>query len=691
MARAAGLPTTGVPALRAPGGLPQPAFGAADPAITAKILAVDDDEANLVALRSILADLGQPVVVARNGEDALRKLLADDFAIILLDVRMPVMDGYEAASLIRGRERTRHIPIIFMSAVDRDQSHLFRGYAAGAVDYVFKPIEPAILRAKVGVFIELRRRAEQEKHLLAENLRVRAEQVRTAEALQRTLAQQSLVLETLPIALFVAAAGGEAGRRRFVGGNPAKLLQLGEAEVEQALDGWLERVHAADRARVEAAWREAEASGSLSLEYRFRCGGESWRWLFERASLPSPCRPGEREMVGFLSDVSQRKLLEEQLAHAQKMEAIGQMTGGIAHDFNNMLSVIIGSLGRVAGDESLGEKQRQRVDLALQAGQSCAALTRRLLAFGRRQALEPRLLKLDEEIARLTSLFDQLLGKGIRTEIDCPAEVWPIHLDASQFESAIFNLVINARDAMPEGGTLRIAARNLPARAPELEGLDLAAGDYVRLQVVDSGTGMSEEVARRALEPFFTTKVPGKGTGLGLSSIYGFVRQSNGILELDSEEGRGTAVNLYLPRAETAAEPAAGPGEPSGALDLAGRRILLVEDDDDVREVARGMLEALGCRVEVATSGDEALEREPGLEDLSILFTDCVMPGSLDGLSLAAAFRRRRPEVAVLTTSAYHEFVHTAPRGADAPAFLAKPYTQDELAAALARLSIPGS
>src|SRR5690606_11864734 len=180
-------------------------------------------------------------------------------------------------------------------------------------------------------------------------------------------------------------------------------------------------------------------------------------------------------------------------------EAIGQMTGGIAHDFNNMLSVIIGSLGRVAQDETLEARQLQRVRLALQAGESCAALTRRLLAFGRRQPLEPRLLKLDEEVARLETLFAQLLGKGIRTQIDCPVEVWPIYLDASQLESAIFNLVINARDAMPEGGSLEISARNLPRRSPELAGLDLAPGDYVLLQVADRRIGMDEQIRRRAL------------------------------------------------------------------------------------------------------------------------------------------------------------------------------------------------
>lgn len=679
---------------RAPGAARPPVAGP-PPEIEAKILAVDDDEANLVALRSVLAELGQPVVCARSGDDALRQLLTDNFAIILLDVRMPGLDGYETASLIRGRDRSRLIPIIFMSAVDRDQANLFRGYAAGAVDYVFKPIEPTILRAKVGVFIELHRnaielsrRVEQEKLLLAENLRVRAEQIRTAEELQRTLAQQSLVLEALPIALFVAP-GGRAGQRSFVGGSPARLFELADADMGQALEDWLDRVHPDDRDRVEAAWSTVAAGGSLSVEYRFRCGGDGYRWFFERASLAAPVAGGGREAVGFMSDVSQRKLLEEQLTHAQKMEAIGQMTGGIAHDFNNMLSVIIGSLARVADDQTLDPKQRKRVGLALQAGQSCAALTKRLLAFGRRQALEPRLLKLDEELARLTTLFDQLLGKGIRTEIDCPADVWPIHLDASQLESAIFNLVINARDAMPKGGTLRLAARNLPEGDATLDGRDLAPGDFVLLQVADSGVGMGEEVRRRALEPFFTTKVPGKGTGLGLSSIYGFVRQSKGMLDLESEQGRGTTINLFLPRAKAAGEAPPCGALALGAAELAGRRVLLVEDDDDVREVAFSMLESLGCRAVAVASGEDALRLEPELADLAILFTDCVMPGGIDGLDLATEFRARRPEVAILITSAYHEIVHNGPLSSAIPPFLPKPYSQEELANALGKLALP--
>ena len=656
----------------------------------ARILAVDDDEGNLLALEGILSDLGHPIVCVTSGEDALRQVLRNEFAVILLDVRMPGIDGYETAELIRSRSRSRSIPIIFLSGVDKDPANLFRGYSAGAVDYVFKPVEPTALRSKVSIFAdlynqaqEIRRQAEHEKRLMAENLRVKARQMEVVEALDRTRMQQSLVIDTLPIALFSASARDGYRSRTFVGGKLERLIGGPAGQMETIGTNWIENVYEADRDRLSEAIELAVKTGRLEIEYQFDGPGGERRWLFERAAI----RQGDDntpEMYGILSDITNQKRLEEQLVHAQKMEAVGQMSGGIAHDFNNMLSVIIGSLDRVLEKDELGNKTRRRLDLAMQAANSCADLTKRLLGFARRQALDPRPIRLNEELARSEGLFERLLGSAVITRIDCPGDLWPVYLDPSQFEAAVVNLAVNARDAMPDGGKLSITGENVTVDAAGAEALNLAPGEYVRLAVKDTGIGMDEATQKKALEPFFTTKDPGKGTGLGLSSIYGFLRQSGGGLKIDSQPGQGTTMNLFLPRSpETGA---AKKSEKAGSVPrrFNGLKILVVEDNDEVREVAQSMLEGLGCQVETAANGDLALEAFTRHSDIKVLFTDCVMPGEVDGVKLADLLTDKDDDLAVIFTSGY--------RGSEAPApkhrsvFLRKPYTAAQLAEALAKV-----
>ena len=670
----------------------------ADPApdgqAVAKILAVDDNAANLVALESMLAELGQPVVCARSGEEALRHLLKEDYAVILLDVVMPGMDGFETASMIRAREKSRYVPIIFLSAMDKETTHLARAYAAGAVDFVFKPIDALILRSKVAVFVELQKRAEEirrqaamEKRLLADNLLVRSEQRRTEEALQRSLVQQSLVIESLPAVLYVASAADDFRTRRFIGG---KLETLIGSDIDASAEPfpWLDRVHPADLPRLIEAFEHKGAGESFSAEYRLRCMDNEYRWFSDRSTLS---RDSPQEQFGLLLDVSDRRVLEEQLAHAQKLEAIGEMTGGVAHDFNNMLSVIMGSLEQVLAKPVADVKTRSRLDLALQAARSCADLTRRLLGFARRQALDPKPINIADELERLHAMVARLLGRSIDVEISCQKDLWPVYVDSSQLEAAIINLVINARDAMPGGGMLRISARNLSSRSRSLWNLGLKGGSYIELSVADSGAGMPEDVKARAFEPFFTTKSPGKGTGLGLSTIYGFVQQSGGTAVIESEVGAGTTVHLYLPRAPAAEESdTLAASRDRTATDLAGRHVLLVEDEAQVRDLAQSMLEDMGCVVSIAASGKAAIGELEKMADsgagLSLLITDCMMPGRLDGASLALEMRRRLPDLPVLFTSGIWAGVDRIGTDSHSLAFLPKPYTAEQLGSAIGSL-----
>lgn len=671
---------TGLLSSKSPG-LPE-----ADPAPT-QILIVDDDESNLIAVQAVLSELGHPIVTARSGEEALRCLLHSDFAVILLDVRMPGMDGYETAEVIRGRERSRHVPIIFLSGVDKNEAHLFRGYAAGAVDYVFKPIEPVFLRSKVAVFTdlhektqEIRRKAEQEKQLLAENLKIRAQEAEVARALEQSLMQQSLVLEALPIALFVQGLG-EKSSREFVGGNVERLTAMSAEQAAEAGRNWLDHVHKDDRSQLDAAIKNARPNTSYDIEYRMRAPDGAYHWRAERGICKT--QDGVSQICGVISDVGDRRRLEEQLLHAQKLEAIGQLSGGVAHDFNNMLSVIIGSIDRVCSSPGLDEKTQRRLSLAMQAAQSCADLTKRLLGFARQQSLEPRKLNVAEELKCLGALVDRVLGERIKATIKANGSLPTVHLDSSQFEAAIINLSVNARDAMPDGGTLTITASNRRLGKKEADALDVHPGEYIRLSVVDTGKGMDSATLARATEPFFTTKAPNRGTGLGLSSIYGFLRQSGGGMQIKSTPGKGTTVIMYVPSANSSDMPAdtrKGKGKP---VKLTGLKVLLVEDNSVVRDVATSMLETLGCKTVAVAGSAEALDTfRTGEFDL--LFTDCVMPGNLQGPALAEALRSKQEGLPVLFTSGY--------RGAGdklletGAGFLPKPYTQEQLADAVGRL-----
>lgn len=654
----------------------------------ASILVVDDDRASRLAMAAILDGIGDRVVCAGSGEEALRCLLREDFAIVLLDVVMPDMTGYEMAELIRRRERSRYVPIIFMSAINKDQRHMFEGYSAGAVDYVFKPVEPTVVRSKASVFVELHRksvelrdRAESERRLLAENLRVRTEQMDTAEALHRSLTQQSLVIDALPIALYVAAGDEGYTRRRYVGGRTQPIYGFHPERFEREPKLWFDRIHDADREGVRRSLARLEETGQFYAEYRWHCGDGACRHFLDHGTIVRS-GGGQSEMFGTSLDVTDRRSLERQLAHAQKMEVLGQLTSGIAHDFNNMLTVVIGSLDRLQQSAEPGSRIARHTDLALHGALSCADLTRRLLGFARRQPLQPKPLDLNDEVERLRELLERVLHADMRIQRRCSDGLWTVVADPLQIEAALINLVANARDAMPDDGVVTIGTRNRAVDRRTASAAKITVGDYVELSVSDTGTGMSAEVLDHVFDPFFTTKQPGKGTGLGLSTIYGFVRQSNGGVSIESEVGHGTTIRLYLPRAEAVDAvpelPAAGIAETPNA----GKKVLVVDDDHEVRSVAVALLRDLGYAVVDAGDGPAGLALLRADSAISLLFTDWAMPG-MDGCQLAAQAAEIRPKLPVLFTSGNaNEFFAGSHTPADAR-FLAKPYRRHDLAEAV--------
>jgi signal transduction histidine kinase/CheY-like chemotaxis protein len=396
---------------------------------------------------------------------------------------------------------------------------------------------------------------------------------------------------------------------------------------------------------TSAAWAQERAT-SAALRAR-----EELRLL--NASLES--RVAER--TAALSDeIHKRQESEDRLRQMQKLEAIGQLTGGIAHDFNNMLAVIIGSLRLLERRLQRGDPNPQEfIESAKSGAERAAELTRRLLAFARKQPLAPEATDINKLLAGISELIRRTLPASISVETVLAGGLWRTNIDARELENALLNLVVNARDAMPEGGRLTIETANAHLDdAYAAEHSDVTAGQYVMVAVTDNGPGMTREVAARAFEPFFTTKAAGKGTGLGLSQVHGFIKQSGGHIKLYSEPGQGLTIKLYLPRHYGTPAEARSASDQSRDVPRAveSTLILVVEDDPEVLKVSVGMLAELGYQTLSATGGAQALELIDAHQDIALLLTDVVMP-EMNGRRLADLALQRRPSLKVLFTTGY--------------------------------------
>jgi signal transduction histidine kinase len=386
--------------------------------------------------------------------------------------------------------------------------------------------------------------------------------------------------------------------------------------------------------------------------------------------------------------MAQRETAEAQLRQAQKMEALGQLTSGIAHDFNNLLTAISGNVELLQRRVRDRDPELQRLTgAALRGVDRAATLTQRLLAFSRRQPLDPKPLDVNRLIGGMSDLLRRTLGEEIEAETVLAGGLWPVLIDANQLEHSLLNLAINARDAMVGGGKLTIETGNMfldESYAATHE--EVTSGQYVTISVSDTGTGMSQEVRDKAFEPFFTTKETGQGTGLGLSQVYGFIKQSGGHCAIYSEPGQGTTVRLYLPRHFGAMEPATSPVSPRAGSGR-GEMILLVEDDADVRTFAADLLRELGYEVLDAETGAEALGLLEQNAEVQLLFTDVALPGGMTGRQLADEAVRRRPGLKVLYTTGYarNAIVHQG-RLDPGVELIVKPFTSAALASRIRQL-----
>jgi signal transduction histidine kinase len=562
------------------------------PSEKVNILLVDDQHAKLLSHEVVLAEIGENLLKASSAREAFECLLKNEVALILIDVCMPDLDGFELATMIREHPRFQNTAIIFVSAVMMAHIDQLRGYEAGGVDYVPVPVVPELLRAKVKVFVELYRKTRQLEQFNAD-LERRVEE-RTAEL------------------------------RKF-----NEELEL----------------------RIEERTRE-------------------------------------------------RELALAQLFEAQKMDTIGRLTGGVAHDFNNLLMAVLGSLTLLEKRVPEDPQIRRLLQNAIQGADRGKALTQRLLAFSRRQELKPQAVDFAQLVHGMEELLKRAVGHAVAFSSDFPDDLPPVLVDANQLELALLNVALNARDAMQNGGSVKITAQaesvissvNSSSRgiakgtvnslSDAVDGPALPPGNYVRITIVDTGVGMDQATLAKATEPFFTTKGPGKGTGLGLSMVHGLAAQSGGLLRMRSEPNAGTIVELWLLRANSAPAVVVRPFEPrtQNTTLITPCKVLIVDDDTLVMTGTAEMIADLGHTPLEAHSAAEALDMLGSGLKVDVVLTDHAMP-SMTGLQLAGCIQERFPGLPIILATGYAELpVDPSTLGI---ARLAKPCTQHEIAAAI--------
>ncbi|HEX5735915.1 MAG TPA: response regulator [Blastocatellia bacterium] len=592
-------------------------------------------------------------------EEFIKRLDRPDFDIVLCDFSLPSFDGLTALELFS--KRKLDIPFIFVSGT-LGEDVAIECLKAGATDYVVKShlsrLGPVVARA-------LRERSEQSKHKRAEL------------ALRESEERLQAILDNSPALIYT-----QDNELRFTFVNQ-RFETLFRVKKDWIKEKTAHELFPKDLADILVSHCDEVLSDRAPREFEEVIPHEDGPHTY--VSIRFPLYDSAQGLSGLCSistDVTESKMLEEQLRHAQKMEAIGRLAGGVAHDFNNLLTAIIGYSQIVLASLGPNESLRKEVEEILAAGKRASSLTSQLLAFSRRQVLQPSVIDLNLVVSNTTKMLRRLIGEDIHLVTKLSPDLGRVKIDPAQIEQVIMNLAVNARDAMPSGGKLTIETSNTPLdEAYGREHINVQPGNYVMLAVTDTGVGMEADTRSHIFEPFFTTKEKGLGTGLGLSMVYGIVKQSGGYIWVYSEAGEGTTFKIYLPRVE-GAEEAVLQRDDAEYLPRGRETILLVEDEQAVRDLSARILRELGYTVIEASNGEEALvissERANG--EIHLLLTDVVMP-QMSGKLLTDMVKAARPGIRVLFSSGYTDnaLVH---HGSLEPgtAFLQKPFSPGALA-----------
>ncbi len=637
------------------------------------ILVVGEDHEKRREYASLIADhiSGCRIFSVAGASEAMSCLTGESIDCVLVHDDKAVVSGVDLCRAIKV-DKGAHFPVLIVSEHPDREKRRVEGLEVGAEEVLFAPIDVVDIVTRLRIAVRVKK-TEEDRRVANERLEQMVSD-RTA-ALMASEERYRQVVELSPDMIAVCEKGrpiyiNEAGRSMLGIDSPDGLATLDvkdlfhpgdERLIDQLLVTSLKRgekvpFHEAKLLRPDKKTVDVEIS-VIPLEYR-----------------------GKKQAQLIVRDMTERKRIESQVRQSQRMEAVGKLAGGVAHDFNNVLTTIRGFSELILDSLKEGDPLREDVDEIRKATERAGALTRQLLAFSRRQVLEPRPLELNTVVSDLKRMLKRLIGEDIELVTDLSDALGTIKADRSQIEQVIMNLVVNARDAMPEGGLMTVRTENLVLSSQQTgEDLELPAGEYVVFAVSDNGMGMSPETMLRIFEPFFTTKPKDRGTGLGLSTVYGIVKQSGGDIQVDSEVGVGTTFRVYLPRAKGQA----GTMDPirieRGAV-RGWETILLVEDENAVRVLVRRMLERAGYTVLTARHGGEAMvlcEKEEG--PIHLILTDVVMP-KIGGRELVERLVRQRPETRILFMSGYNdEEVLRLGELLTHVAFLQKPFSYEQL------------
>jgi PAS domain S-box-containing protein len=672
------------------------------------VLIIDDDRSNLAIVTDYLKSGDYDILVAEDGRIGIERARFARPDLILLDVLMPGIDGFETCRRLKADAATREIPVIFMTALS-DTDNKIKGFAAGAVDYVTKPSQREEVLARVGVHLRIRELATnlQEAKALLEN-RVeqrtaqleRANQELQAEITERMQAEKALAESKNYLDKIINSISDPISvkdtSRHWVLLNDAACSFIGRERAE-LLGKCADDVFPEHEARaIREQDRRVLASGRESvMEHTTTAANGTARSIILKKTLYTDER-GRQYIVAIIRDITEHKILEEQLRQAVKMEAVGTLAGGVAHDFNNLMTAVMGYSELLLRRIPEENPWRRDIEQISKAGRRAASLTQQLLAFSRKQVAQPKILDINQVIAETEEILKRLIGENIHL-VSRPAPLLGrVMADPGLIGQVLMNLALNARDAMPQGGQLTIETANVHlGEAYARHHIDVAPGNYVVLIVSDTGIGMDAETRSHIFEPFFTTKEKGKGTGLGLATVYGIVKQSGGHIWGDSEPGRGATFKVYLPRAEQKSDVAEPDDSPAVSLSGGSETILIVEDDDIVRELVNTTLCLAGYTVLESEDGDKAIELCREQEGrIHLLITDVVMP-RMGGCELASLLGPECPMMKVLYISGHSEnAIEHHGVMEEGAAFLQKPFTPEALTRKIRQVldgdSLPG-
>jgi len=640
----------------------------------ARILIVDDERHNRELLEVMLSPEGFHLLTAASGADALAMVAQQAPDLILLDIMMPGMDGYQVAGKIKDNLATKNIPIIMVTALD-DRNARMLGLSAGAEDLLTKPVDRAELCMRVRNLLRLKAYGEyydKYSQMLEREVGSRTADLVESERLYRS------TFDAAPVGIVHVGLDGQWLR---VNQRLCDLLGYSREELQSLT---VQELIQPEEVAGEAESFRRMAAGTLDRHvidekrYRRRDGG--FMWARVNMSVHRDAENQSQHFISVIEDITERRTLEAQVRQANKMDAIGRLASGVAHDFNNLLTVILGFAELMTADRAMANHHGKDLGEIIKAAQRATGLTKQLLAFSRQQALHGVPLDVNGLITDMTGMLGRLIGEDIEVALALAPNLSLALADRGQLEQVVMNLVVNARDAMPHGGSVTIETADVELTSSSFHEEAIVQGHYVMLAITDTGSGMTKETQRRLFEPFFTTKETGKGTGLGLSTTYGIVKQSKGYIWVYSEPGMGTTFKVYWPRSSRDVPLQAFSSMVTSPIKGASETILLVEDEASVRQLSKRILDQAGYRVLEAVNGDEA-EQVFALHagSIDLVVTDVIMPGC-GGPELLGRLQVQAPALRVLFMSGYTDQSVVQRAGIDRGLpFVQKPFTAEEL------------